>query len=119
MMITTWLMSVFETYENMESFEDPDSNSRVIFKKANVPTLTCIGGLWTNGFTYVNGTTPTLGDSTASQWVEYHLDKMNGLWTCSNCQTSGISLFEPCCGKALSFDEVCQVIRNEDHQIKF
>ena len=119
MMITTWLMSVFQSYEDMAKVQDPDSERCIIFKKDTKKTLTCIGGLWANGFTYVNGTTATLKDPTGSECVEYAMDETNGLWTCETCQTSDISLLETCCDKALSFDQVKSVIENEEEQMKF
>lgn len=114
-MITTWLMLVFQSYENMRKFQDPDSECCVIFEEDTQKTLTCIEGL----FTYVSGTTATFGDSTGSEWVRYQLHDMNGLWKCGTCQTSGISLFRSCCGKALSFDQVKSVIENEEEQMTF
>ena len=114
-MITTLLMLVFLSYENMAKFLDPESRRFIIFEKDTQKTLTCIEGL----ITYVNGTTATVGDSTGSEKVRYQLDESNGLWKCGTCQTSGISLFKSCCGKALSFDQVKSVIENEEEQMTF
>jgi hypothetical protein len=106
-------MSVIDLYQSMGEVLDPDSNRCVTFQRDTEPSLTEIGGLWTNGFEYVHGTTATLKGRTRNALRMISLDHTNALWTCKTCKTSDISLFQACCGKTLSFDEVCMVIQNQ------
>ena len=115
MMITTWLMSGIDSYQSMQMFKDPNSKRYITFQRNTQRTLSCIGGI----ITYVYSTTATLCGKTRRGSCTVSLDKTNGLWTCATCKTSGISLFQSCCGKALSFDEVCEVIENEEEQMTF
>ena len=119
MLITTWRMSVIDSYQSIGKVADPHSNRSVTFQRDTEPCLTCIGGLWTNGFTYVHGSTATLGGRTRGGLRMIELDETNALWTCKTCTTSDISLFQACCGKTLGFDEVCMVIKNEKDQMQF
>ena len=118
MLLTTWRMFPIDLYQSKGQFDDPDSERYITFEKNKHPSMTCIGGLWTN-ISVVYATTATLGGRTRGGLRMIELDETNALWTCKTCTTSDISLFQACCGKTLGFDEVCMVIKNEKDQMQF